>query len=35
LRGHAHPFGSHTRELDEALASRIRFTRSISGKPKE
>lgn len=32
---YAHPFGSHTRELDEALAGRIRFVRSISGKPKE
>lgn len=31
---YAHPFGSHTRELDDALAGRIRFTRSISGKPK-
>lgn len=31
---YAHPFGSHTRELDEALARRIRFARSISGKPK-
>lgn len=30
----AHPFGSHTRELDEAVAGRIRFVRSISGKPK-
>lgn len=32
---YAHPFGSHTRELDEALAGRIRFARSISGKPKQ
>jgi hypothetical protein len=32
---YAHPNGSHTRELDEALAGRIRFTRSISGRPKE
>jgi peptidoglycan/xylan/chitin deacetylase (PgdA/CDA1 family) len=31
---YAHPFGSHTRELDEAIAGRIRFARSISGKPK-
>lgn len=31
---YAHPFGSHTRELDEALVPRIRFARSISGKPK-
>jgi hypothetical protein len=25
----------HTRELDEALAGRIRFARSVSGKPRE
>jgi hypothetical protein len=31
---YAHPGGAHTRELDEALAGRIRFARSISGAPK-
>jgi hypothetical protein len=31
---YAHPGGSHTRELDEALAERIRFARAISGRPK-
>jgi len=31
---YAHPYGAHTRELDDALAERIRFARSISGPPK-
>jgi hypothetical protein len=31
---YAHPGGAHTRELDQALAARIRFARSISGRPK-
>jgi hypothetical protein len=31
---YAHPGGAHTRELDEALAPRIRFARSISGQPR-
>jgi len=30
---YAHPGGSHTLELDQAHASRIRFARSISGRP--
>lgn len=31
---YAHPYGAHTRELDEALAERIRFVRETSGSPK-
>ncbi|HEX3759455.1 MAG TPA: polysaccharide deacetylase family protein [Kofleriaceae bacterium] len=31
---YAHPYGEHTRELDEALAHRIRFARATSGRPK-
>jgi peptidoglycan/xylan/chitin deacetylase (PgdA/CDA1 family) len=31
---YAHPYGEHTRELDEALAHRIRFVRTTSGRPK-
>jgi hypothetical protein len=31
---YAHPGGAHTRQLDEALAGRVRFVRSISGRPR-